>query len=170
MSADTPFTPLDGGCRCEQVRFRIEAAPIITQCCHCRECQNVTGSAFAINTMIESRHVSTVAGHPVLFVSDDGQSSMQCAACGSNVWAFHRHFGDAVAFIGVGRLDEGERLPPEVHYFTRSRHPWVSTPANLPAFETLGDAGKAGARAHHGGACRKQPATRRQSPAEGGMT
>ncbi|MBW8882107.1 MAG: hypothetical protein JF615_12015 [Asticcacaulis sp.] len=42
-------------------------------------------------------------------------------------------------------LDEGFRLPPEAHYFVRSKHPWIVLPEGVPAFETIGNLGKAGA-------------------------
>jgi hypothetical protein len=47
----------------------------------------------------------------------------------------------------MGVLDHGERLPPEAHYFTRSKHSWVALPSDFPTFEELGDPGKAGAGA-----------------------
>jgi hypothetical protein len=34
----------------------------------------------------------------------------------------------------------------KAHYFIRSKHPWVTLPPGVPAFETLGDPAKAGAR------------------------
>ncbi|HEY0820932.1 MAG TPA: aldehyde-activating protein, partial [Rhizobacter sp.] len=36
--------------------------------------------------------------------------------------------GDAVCFVRVGTLDEPDRLPPDIHIFTRSRQPWVVLP------------------------------------------
>ena len=39
----------EGGCACKAVRFRLESAPLIVNCCHCRWCQRETGSAFAVN-------------------------------------------------------------------------------------------------------------------------
>ena len=147
MTTDTPFVPLTGGCKCGQVRFRMEVAPIITHCCHCRDCQKASGAAFRINAMIETRHLRIIEGQPQDLRGADNPGEVQCPACRSILWSYHAHFGKAIAFVGVGMLDEGERLPPEAHYFTRSRHPWVIVPSGLPAFEQLGDPGKAGARA-----------------------
>lgn len=31
----TPEFPLDGGCDCRQVRYRMGMAPLFTHCCHC---------------------------------------------------------------------------------------------------------------------------------------
>lgn len=135
------FTPLDGGCRCGQIRFRMIAEPIITHCCHCRTCQRVAGSAFRVNVMIETERLSITQGEPELH---DG--ALQCPSCRAVIWGYLPQFGQAIAFVGVGMLDEGERLSPEAHYFVRSKHPWVTLPPDVPAFEQLGDPGKPGAR------------------------
>ena len=52
--------PLEGGCDCGAVRYRMETAPLIVHCCHCRWCQRETGASFALNALIEvgSRHES----------------------------------------------------------------------------------------------------------------
>ena len=36
--------PLEGGCLCGAVRYRISAAPSHTDYCHCRMCQRSTGA------------------------------------------------------------------------------------------------------------------------------
>lgn len=49
-----PPYPLEGGCDCKAVRYRMATAPLFVHCCHCRWCQRESGSAFALNAMIES--------------------------------------------------------------------------------------------------------------------
>ena len=151
----SPFTPLDGGCACGKVRFRMEAAPIITHCCHCRLCQAASGSAFALNSMIETEHVTVLHGAPESVEGLRGWTSVRCPDCQTGMWSHHPHLGAAIAFIGVGQLDEGERLPPEAHYFTRSKHPWVTLPPEVIAFEQLGDPQKEGAGGRIGAALAK---------------
>ena len=145
MNPDTPFVPLTGRCACERVRFRLESAPMITHCCHCRLCQQASGSAFRTFAMIETDRL-TVEGEPRFVPGVVGQKQAQCPSCGSALWLHRPDLGEAVAFVGIGALDHGERLPPEVHYFIRSKHPWLALPADVPAFEALGDPGKAGFR------------------------
>ena len=31
--------PLDGGCTCRAVRYRMTSKPLFVHCCHCRWCQ-----------------------------------------------------------------------------------------------------------------------------------
>jgi hypothetical protein len=145
MIPETPFVPMTGGCHCGKIRFRMEIAPIITHCCHCRDCQKVSGAAFRINAMIETDRLTLLQGAPQVFQSPDRQKRVQCPDCGLSVWSHLAKLGDGIAFVGVGMLDEGERLPPEAHYFVRSKHPWIALPGDLPAFEELGRPGKPGA-------------------------
>ena len=56
--ADPDSFPLEGGCDCKAIRYRMETAPLIVHCRHCRWCQRESGSAFALNAMIESDRVT----------------------------------------------------------------------------------------------------------------
>ena len=125
----------------------MNSEPIITHCCHCRRCQKATGSAFCINSMIETEQLSILQGVTEVFHAPGCHKVVQCSSCKSALWSYHPGLGESIAFVGIGRLDEGERLSPEAHYFTRSKHPWVELPAHLPAFEELGDPAKPSARA-----------------------
>jgi hypothetical protein len=125
---------MDGGCECGRVRYRIQGPPIFVNCCHCRQCQKLTGSAFAINAMIERDRVAVTAGGEDLG-TDGGQG--RCRECRTFLWATHRFFGGNILFLRVGTLDEGERLAPDAHFFLRSKHPWVIVPTAVPGFETL---------------------------------
>ncbi|HEY0311406.1 MAG TPA: GFA family protein [Allosphingosinicella sp.] len=123
---------MDGGCECERVRYRVEGPPIFVNCCHCRQCQKLTGSAFAINAMIERERVTVIAGAGALA---SGQA--RCPDCAVLLWSTHRFFGDSILFLRAGTLDEGERLLPDAHFFVRSKHSWVTVPEGVAAFETL---------------------------------
>jgi hypothetical protein len=125
---------MDGGCECGKVRYRLTREPIFVNCCHCRQCQKITGSAFAINAMIEADRVERAGGSEPP-AEADGQA--RCASWGTLLWATHRLFGDGILFLRVGTLDEGERLAPDAHFFVRSRHPWVAIPDGARRFETL---------------------------------
>jgi hypothetical protein len=108
--------------------------PIFVNCCHCRQCQKITGSAFAINGMIEADRLQILEGDDKLS-TDAGQG--RCTECNTFLWGGHRLFGDNVKFVRLGTLDEAERIEPNAHFFTRSKHPWVTIPESVPAFEAL---------------------------------
>jgi hypothetical protein len=57
----------------------------------------------------------------------------RCPACGTALWSDYGR-RPALRFVRVGTLDDPAALPPDVHIYTRSRLPWVSLPADRPAF------------------------------------
>lgn len=131
----------EGGCECGAVRYRLTDEPITVNCCHCRDCQTITGSAFALNAMIETDRVEVTAGAPeerTLGREGRGDTrAWRCPVCEALLWADHPMFGDAVRFVRTGTLDRAEDLPPDAHYFVRSKHPWITLPGDVPTFETL---------------------------------
>ena len=75
----------EGGCTCRHVRYRINARPLFVHCCHCTWCQRETGSAFALNAMIEADRVELTSGEvePVdtPSASGKGQKIWRCPEC-----------------------------------------------------------------------------------------
>jgi len=43
------FEPLDGGCLCGKVRFRVTAPPFDSGYCHCRMCQRSSGAPLQVS-------------------------------------------------------------------------------------------------------------------------
>ena len=126
----------EGGCFCDHVRYRMTAEPMFVTCCHCRDCQKLTGSAFAVNAMIESDRVEvTSVGQPV--TAGDVDKDMRCPECKVLLWATHRMYGDPVLFVRVGTLDRADLINPDAHFFVSRSHPWVTIPPDLPAFAEL---------------------------------
>ena len=129
--------PFDGGCTCRAVRFRLSSTPLFVHCCHCRWCQRETGTAFALNAMIETDRVQLLSGAPDTVHtpsnSGKGQKILRCPLCRIALWSHYAGAGDAVAFVRVGTLDEPDRLPPDIHIFTLSKQPWVLLPSGTPA-------------------------------------
>ena len=70
---------IDGGCACGGIRYRLASKPMFVHCCHCRECQRQTGSAFVVNALIETDRVERLAGEtegiPVPDRQRDGRTS-----------------------------------------------------------------------------------------------
>src|SRR4051812_29561720 len=99
------MTAFEGGCECGSVRYRLTAEPIFVNCCHCRQCQKLSGSAFALNAMIERDRVEVVRGADELL---QGEGAARCPGCKVMLWGTHRYFGEGIRFVRVGTLDEGE--------------------------------------------------------------
>ena len=129
--------PLEGGCDCRYVRYRMTTAPLFVHCCHCRWCQRETGSAFVLNAMIEADRVQLLGAEPEIVdtpsASGLGQKIARCPRCCIAVWSHYAGAGPMVRFVRVGTLDEPDQLPPDIHIFTESKQRWVVIPNDMPA-------------------------------------
>jgi hypothetical protein len=137
------FEPLEGGCTCRAIRYRMTSAPLFVHCCHCRWCQRETGSAFVLNAMIEANRVVLLSGTPDVVNtpsnSGKGQRISRCPMCRIAVWSNYAGAGEAIRFVRVGTLDNPDRLPPDIHIFTSSKQPWVVLPEGTPALPEFYD-------------------------------
>jgi hypothetical protein len=133
---------LEGGCFCGSVRYRLTSPPMFVHCCHCKDCQRQTGSAFVINAIIETARIERLSGEPVpvTMATDSGRPHdiYRCLQCQIAVWSDYGR-RPLIRFVRVGTLDEPSALPPDVHIFTRSKLPWVGLPKDVPAFEVYYD-------------------------------
>lgn len=136
MTKENHFS-VEGGCTCRQVRYRMTSRPLFVHCCHCRWCQRETGTAFALNAMIEADRVELLQGKPEMTptptLSGKGQKIWRCPTCRIALWSNYAGAGDAVRFVRVGTLDNPDLLPPDIHIFTSSKQPWVQLPEGTPA-------------------------------------
>jgi hypothetical protein len=128
---------LEGGCTCRAVRYRMAASPLIVHCCHCTWCQRESGTAFALNAMIEADRVELLSGTLDMIdtpsLSGKGQQILRCAKCRIAVWSHYAGAGQKACFVRVGTLDEPARLPPDIHIFTAYKQPWVVLPEGVPS-------------------------------------
>jgi hypothetical protein len=129
---------LEGGCACGTVRYRLTTGPMFVHCCHCRDCQRQTGSAFVLNAIIETDRIKLVKGtpKPVTLPTDSGRPHdvYRCAKCQTALWSdYGRRL--VMSFLRVGTLDDASMLPPDVHIFTRSKLPWVGLPKGARAYK-----------------------------------
>jgi hypothetical protein len=128
-----------GRCTCGDIRYRMESGPLIVHCCHCHWCQRETGTAFALNALIESDRVTLLQGQPEAILtpsnSGKGQTIWRCPKCRIAVWSNYAGAGDKICFVRVGTLEEAHRLPPDIHIFTSSKQPWVVIPDGDRAVE-----------------------------------
>jgi hypothetical protein len=136
------MSDLEGGCACGDVRYRLATPPLFVHCCHCRDCQRQTGTAFVLNALIETDRVAVLGAETVRFAmpTDSGRPHgvYRCAACGTAVWSEYGGVAK-LRFVRVGTLDDPGALRPDVHIYVRSKLPWVVLPPQVPAFEAYYD-------------------------------
>jgi len=118
----------------------MSSGPLFVHCCHCSWCQRETGTAFALNALIEADRV--ILDHGEVEVIDTpsnsgkGQKIARCPRCHVAVWSNYTGAGDVIRFIRVGTLDDPGQFSPDVHIFTESKLPWVALPQDVPVVPT----------------------------------
>lgn len=133
---------LTGGCACGKVRYELASLPMFTHCCHCLECQRQSGSAFAINGLIEAGRIEILSGVPMgtPLPTESGKPHIvyRCPDCQTVVWS---DYGarEYLLFLRIGTLDNPQQVSPDVHIFTRSKLDWVHLPEQVPAFDVFYD-------------------------------
>jgi len=129
--------PYDGFCTCGRVRYRVKATPLFVHCCHCRWCQRETGTAFALNALVETSRLDILEGLPDMIAtptaSGKGQNIARCPSCRVALWSHYSGLGNNVAFVRVGTLEHPDAVEPDIHIYTASKQPWVELPGNVPS-------------------------------------
>ena len=133
---------LEGGCACGEIRYTLTNAPMIVHACHCRDCQKLTGAAFALNLWIERKFVEARGIEPVAFSVPPGSTGKPhdvyaCPRCSTHLWSkYHAAPGDTL-LIRAGTLDDPSAIAPDVHIFTRSKAPWLELPKGARIYEAF---------------------------------
>ncbi len=125
-----------GGCLCGAIRYRAPAVPVSVVACHCRDCQKQAGSAFSIIAVFP-RDAVRIEGTPALFLGlgDSGGEVERnfCGACGSPLFSDSAAMRErGIIAIKAGTLDDVADLAPRLHYWTRSKQPWVMLASDAP--------------------------------------
>ena len=126
----------NGGCRCGAVRYTLEAEPLATRLCWCRDCQYWALGNAAVNIMVPRAAVA-VTGQPRHFdsVADSGNRMRRtfCGECGTHL--FSQSSGNLQNMvIRVGSLDDASDIRPTVVIWTDSAPPWAHIDPALQAF------------------------------------
>lgn len=129
---------------------------MIIHCCNCESCQRETGSAFAVNVVVEADEVDLLPGNqkrstqsvaddqPILkpkltlMPSESGQGQLiaRCPVCFVAVWSHYQGGGPWVSFIRGGTLDKTsadgasikDLLEPDMYIYTKFKQPWATYP------------------------------------------
>ena len=139
-----PSLPMDGGCRCGQLRFRIAEAPMLTSACHCTGCQRMTGSAYSLTVTVPDDGFEITKGEPVIGGLHGDVEHYHCPHCMS--WVFTRPPDKTMGFVNVRAtmLDDTAWFLPFVENFTSEKLSWAKTPAkhSYAEFPPMEDYGK----------------------------
>ena len=105
-------------------------------CCHCRDCQTWSGSAFTEQAVI--REDAIIATGPIVQYArknPSGAVSTQrlCGTCHTRLWNTNSA-RPGIAVVRAGTLDDSETLDPRAHIWVSRKQPWLSLPTDVACF------------------------------------
>lgn len=137
MGAELPKLPVEGGCQCGAVRFRMKAMPLAVYACHCKDCQRFSGATHTISMVVQAATVDLIGGELDRFdkPADSGRviAMMGCKACGTKIWN-EPPGNTGMLIMKAGTLDDMSWAEPVGNIWTDSKAPWVVIDPDVPNF------------------------------------
>jgi hypothetical protein len=129
--------PFSGGCACGAIRYECSAEPVFSWNCHCRDCQQASGSAFC-PVLYVAKATLTITGkskyHDVRAESGNRVSRGFCPECGSPIFIQAELVPDLQG-LWAASLDDPGQFQPLVHVWTGSAQPWDCPTPTLQKIE-----------------------------------
>ena len=132
-----PAFPIEGGCLCGAVRYRLNAPPLAVYNCHCRDCQRLSGATNDMSMPIRRETFEHLEGDVVYFDkrADSGRTvrMFRCITCATRLWN-EPLASPALLVVKPGTLDNMSWAKPIGNIWTQSRAPWVVIDETLVNF------------------------------------
>ncbi len=120
--------PLEGGCQCGKLRYEVSMPPLMIYCCHCTNCQKISGSAFVLSATILEPSFQFTAGdaRKTEWISDAGNQRFGyfCGDCGTRI-AHGQTPSIGVLSLRAGAFDDRSWVEPSGHIWTKSAQRWI---------------------------------------------
>jgi len=116
-----------GGCLCGAVRYAVSGPFTGFYLCHCKQCQKLTGSAFASNISAHPQTIEWLEGaqHVSAYQHPTREFSRAfCCLCGSAL-PFVNKSGTSL-IIPAGSLDEQPAIEPQANIFSAEEARWYA--------------------------------------------
>jgi len=132
-----PDFPVEGGCQCGAVRYRLKASPLTVYNCHCKDCQRFSGAAWSMSMFVRDEDFEVLSGQTVRYdrKADSGNVITMnfCAHCYGWLW------NDPPLLPGIkvaraGTLDNMDWAEPIGNIWTDSKAAWVKIDPELVNF------------------------------------
>jgi hypothetical protein len=131
-----PDFPVEGGCQCGAVRYRLGASPLSVYNCHCKDCQRFSGAAWSMSMVVRKGDFTVVQGETDRFAkpADSGRVVEMhfCQHC--HGWLFNLPPAGDVVVVRAGTLDDIDWAAPVGNIWTQSKAAWVTIDPALVNF------------------------------------
>jgi hypothetical protein len=137
-----PQFPIEGGCACGAVRYRLDAPPLCVYVCHCTDCQTLTTSVFSLNGLVRAETHEVTQGelkHWMRTAASGNQIPQYvCAVCGVRIYTEPPQ-GSGMRTLRLGTLDDTRWLRPAAAIWMKSAQPWLAMPEGTLLYDAGAD-------------------------------
>lgn len=126
---------LTGGCLCGAVKFLLEDKFEAFYLCHCKQCKQLTGSAFASNLITYKDNIEWLSGQDKVSIYEHSSrefSKSFCNLCGSALPFVNKT--ETSLIVPAGSLNELPGIRPQANVFTSEEACWLSDGAKAEKF------------------------------------
>lgn len=124
-----------GGCACGAIRYRSNGPARYMGNCHCRDCQQATGSAYFPAVLVKESDFVLEKGTPKWFdrSADRGHPMRRgfCSDCGSPLFLINGA-NETAMVLYAGSLDDPSWYTPSREIYVKSAQPWDILHSDLP--------------------------------------
>jgi hypothetical protein len=132
-----PAFPVEGGCQCGAVRYRLKARPLGVYACHCKDCQRFSGTTHTLSMVVNAGDIELTKGDLRGFdkAADSGRTvrMLGCMDCGTKVWN-EPLSSPGLLILKPGTLDDATWAAPVGNIWTDRALPWVEINWSEPHF------------------------------------
>ena len=126
---------INGGCLCGAVRYQYAGELTEVVACHCHQCKQAQGGAFALNAPIQTALFALLSGEGSLknYRHTANKRRVFCGNCGSALFS-QRDDKPDVLRLRLGTVDGGQLPEPHYHIHYNSAVGWCEFKQDKPRY------------------------------------
>jgi len=128
-------TKLSGECLCGAVKFSVKENFKAFYQCHCKQCQQLTGSAFSSNIFTEPGNIEWLCGEGSITAYEHPTrefSKSFCNICGSGLPFINK--AKTSLIVPAGSLNKLPEIQPQANIFTSEEACWFKLGLQAKSF------------------------------------
>ena len=132
-----PFA--SGHCLCGAVNYTVNAAPLMSGQCHCKDCQRASGTGHMSIAFFKRDDVQMNGSTKSFAVkADSGNINTRhfCPECGGRVYGENSARPGMIG-ISVGTIDDNSWFKAQRVVYVKDQPIWDATPTDVPRFEMM---------------------------------
>jgi hypothetical protein len=122
---------VSGSCLCKQVQYTITGEEVASSICHCKNCQQTSGSAFGANVIYPKSSFKIDQGEDTIkqYADSDTASGSTilrhfCSNCGSPLFILNPTRHDNIV-VASGSMKDANLARPTLEFWTKHKREWV---------------------------------------------